>query len=80
MAVPPNCQHLKQKLDEAEAALHDLQTGRAVRVLVDHDGSRIEYQVGNKAQLSAYVSELRKALDACLSGRVKSNGPLRFVW
>ncbi len=49
---------LQERLDEAKAALHDLMTGRAVRVVVDQNGERVEYSVGNRANLLAYIAML----------------------
>ncbi len=49
---------LQQRLEEAKAALHDLMTGRAVRVVVDQNGERVEYSVANKANLLAYIAML----------------------
>ncbi|WP_425962742.1 gpW family head-tail joining protein [Rhizobium nepotum] len=53
---------LQARLDEAKAALHDLMTGRAVRVVVDQNGERVEYSVANRANLSAYIAMLEAEL------------------
>ncbi len=49
---------LQERLDEAKAALHDLMIGRGVRVVVDQNGERVEYSVGNRANLLAYIAML----------------------
>ena len=67
----------QQKLDEAKLALHNLNTGNAVRVSVDKDGSRVEFAVADMARLRAYIAELEAAL-AAASGLGLGNGPARF--
>lgn len=80
--IPAACSAIEQKLKDATASYHDLMMGRAVRVLVDQNGERIEYQSSNKNQLAAYIEQLQSQLDDCLSGtptdRVK--GPMRFFY
>lgn len=49
----------KEKLTAAEAALHDLLIGAAVRVYVDQNGERIEYTTANRAKLYQYIDELK---------------------
>lgn len=49
-------------LAEAEIALHDLQMGRAVRVLVDQSGERIEYTLTNHTRLMGYIETLKREL------------------
>ena len=61
----------QEKLTEAEAALHDLTLGNAVRVLVDQNGERIEYTAASRGKLAQYVEALRKEID---SSRI--TGPL----
>lgn len=46
-------------LAEAEAAYHQLLTGRAVKVVVDQNGERLEFQVGRKGDLAAYIEKLK---------------------
>lgn len=69
----------QQKLDEAKLALHNLNTGNAVRVSVDKDGSRVEFAVADMARLRAYIAELEAAL-AAASGLGLGNGPARFYF
>jgi hypothetical protein len=66
---------LQQRLDEAKAALHDLMTGRAVRVVVDQNGERVEYSVANRANLLAYISMLEAEL--ANPGRLPAVGAMR---
>lgn len=66
---------LQQRLDEAKAALHDLMTGRAVRVVVDQNGERVEYSVANRANLMAYIAMLEAEL--ANPGRLPVVGAMR---
>ena len=59
-------------LTEAKAALHDLMTGRQVRVVVDQNGERIEYTRAGVDDLRAYIRDLENA--AAGGGSVK--GPM----
>ena len=58
-------------LTEARAAYHNLATGRMARVFVDQNGERIEYAVGNKNTLAAYINYLEQLL-----GLGTPSGPL----
>lgn len=49
-------------LGEAEESLHRLNTGRALRVLVDQNGERTEYSGANRQGLIAYINQLRGVL------------------
>jgi hypothetical protein len=49
-------------LGEAEEALHRLSTGRALRVLVDQNGERTEYNTANRQGLISYINQLRASL------------------
>lgn len=65
----------QQKLDEAEAALHDLMLGESARVVVDQNGERIEYTAANAGKLRAYIAELK----ALLNPRTPT-GPMRVFY
>ncbi len=49
---------LAEQLRAAKQAYHDLMTGKSTRVVVDSDGSRVEYGPANVDRLRAYVAEL----------------------
>jgi hypothetical protein len=49
-------------LTEARNAYHMLATGRMARVFVDQNGERIEYSVGNRNFLAAYIADLERRL------------------
>lgn len=66
----------EQKLDDAEKAYHDLLTGRALRVVVDRNGERVEFTAANRQMLKAYIDELRTALGL----NSTSGGPLQFLF
>ncbi|QTG12345.1 phage tail protein [Agrobacterium tumefaciens] len=65
---------LQERIADAKAALHDLMTGRRVRVVVDQNGERVEYSAANRADLSAYIA----MLEAELSTRTKAVGAMRL--
>jgi hypothetical protein len=50
---------IQQQLDEAVAAYHKLQTGTMPRVVVDVDGSRVEFTAANASRLNAYILQLQ---------------------
>jgi hypothetical protein len=53
---------LQARLDEAEAALHDLLTGRQI-VQIGAESDRVQYTPAMVPQLRAYISELRGKLN-----------------
>lgn len=76
-----DCALIKTKLDAALAALDRLTLGGAVRVIVDSDGSRIEYSTANRPSLVAYVQLLQAQYDACVTGnRAVVTRPINFVF
>ena len=66
-------------LVEAEDAYHKLQLGQSPRVFVDQNGERVEYTSANRNALAAYVSDLRRALTAEISGGDASK-PKKFTF
>lgn len=65
---------LADQLAEAQAAYHNLVTGRAVSVFVDQNGERIEYVAASAGRLAQYIELLKKQID-----RKTRTGPMR-VW
>ncbi|MBH0113275.1 phage tail protein [Novosphingobium sp. YJ-S2-02] len=63
---------LQERLDEAEAAFHDLLIGKAVAEVRDANGETIRYTQTNRAALSAYIADLKRQL-----GTTSVSGPLR---
>lgn len=61
---------VQERLDQAEAAYHDLVTGRMARVFVDQNGERVEYNPASSRTLAQYIQELKRQLGA-------TNGPMR---
>lgn len=59
---------LTQRLQEAEAAYHQLVMGGSVRVVVDQNGERIEYNQGSVRSLFAYITGLKVKLGLGPSG------------
>jgi hypothetical protein len=64
-----------QKLVEAQDALHKLQTGQAVRVFVDQNGERVEFNMTTVARLLAYIASLENQI-----GGVPSTGSIGFIF
>lgn len=53
---------IEEKLAEAQAAYHTLLLGQVPRVIVEVDGSRVEFTSANRANLAAYIVQLQMAL------------------
>jgi hypothetical protein len=70
----------QQKLEEAESALHSLQTGTMARVIVDRNGERVEFTSANRQGLITYISDLRLQVGEVVPDPVASNGPLSFFF
>lgn len=66
---------IETQIAEAEAALHDLATGRAVRVVVDQNGERVEYAPSTMTRLRAYLADLK----AQAAGSTSVSGPMRII-
>lgn len=66
---------LAQQLQSAKQAYHDLMLGRSARVVVDSDGSRIEYTAANADRLRMYIQNLEQQIAAGSTG-ARRNGPL----
>lgn len=70
---------IQQNLDEARNAYHSLQTGTMARVVVDLDGSRVEFTAAKKSDLYAYIQQL-EAQVAPASVVRPTNGPVGFLF
>ena len=63
MALTPERRIILQaRLDAAEAAYDKLMSGKAVRVLVDQNGERVEFTPANASRLAAYIVDLQTQL------------------
>ncbi len=62
------------RLAEAQAAYHTIVMGGGVKVFVDQNGERIEYNQGSIRGLTAYIAELKRLL-----GLGEALGPLN-IW
>lgn len=69
----------QQLLDEANASYHKLQTGVMPRVVVDVDGSRVEFTAANSAKLYGYILQLQQQI-AVANGTTVAVGPASFVF
>lgn len=65
---------LAERLVEAEAAYHELLTGKAMVELRDQNGELIKYQAANARQLATYIAELKRQL----STDTRPNAPMEF--
>lgn len=63
-------------LDDAREKYHLLVTGQAVRVSVDQNGERVEYNVANAGRLAEYIRQLEVAVGAAVAA---ARRPLGFV-
>lgn len=76
-----DCAAIKTRLDAAQAAFDRLSLGGAVRVVVDSDGSRVEYTAASRAELYKYIQLLTAQYAACIGGtRVSVTRPTNFVF
>jgi hypothetical protein len=64
---------VQQRLTEAEAAYHDLLTGKAVVEFRDQNGEVVRYGQARKGDLAAYIERLKQQL---AGGR--QTGPMYF--
>lgn len=71
---------LALKLKEAEAAYHTLSLGQAPRVVVDQNGSRVEYTAANRTSLYNYIQELRAKCPGVSGCAVNIAGPASFIF
>lgn len=67
----------QQLLDEAQAAYHKLQTGTLPRVVVDIDGSRVEFTTANSSKLYGYILQLQQKIGVT-SGTPVNLAPAQF--
>lgn len=74
---------LKEQLESARKAYHNLMIGQSARVVVDgSDGSRMEFTAARKADLYAYIQELELRLAQSGASPITqpTNGPAGFVF
>lgn len=65
--------NVQQRLTEAEAAYHDLLTGKAVVEFRDQNGEVVRYGQARKGDLAAYIERLKTQI----AGTTR-NGPMFF--
>jgi hypothetical protein len=68
---------LQQRLHDARAEYHDLNTGRLARVVGDQNGERVEFVAANKTTLYNYIKDLESQLSPAAP---LNNGPARFFF
>jgi hypothetical protein len=72
--TPEQRETLETRLTEAEDALHKLSIGGMASVYVDQNGERVEFNRASRANLRAYVMELKAALGQSMGVA----GPMSF--
>lgn len=70
----------QQLLTDAEAAYHKLQTGVSPRVVVDVDGSRVEFAPANLSKLYSYIQDLRAQVNVANGVAPAVLGPATFIF
>lgn len=74
--TPAELAELQLKIKQAEKAYHALHIGSAVRVFTDQNGERVEYTRASRADLAAYIRDLKSQLPNPPKTPVRR--PLRF--
>lgn len=69
---------VQERLNEAEAAYHDLVTGRAVAEIRDQNGETVRYSKADLSKLQLYINSLKQTL-AASGGTSTSGGPMRVL-
>lgn len=63
---------LQRLLNEAQLAYHQVQMGKAVSVVVDQNGERVEFAPSNRAALAGYIQNLKQQLGLSSNSRPAS--------
>lgn len=71
---------IRERLTRAREQYDKLMNGKAVRVIVDQNGERVEFSAVKSGDLAQYIRELEQQLGAATGGRPVVRGPLRFMW
>ena len=84
MSLPPPLTDAERdlyqlRLTNAEKAYDALVTGKAVRRTIDQNGESVEFTPANIARLSAYIRDLREALNPTLAARSRPR-PIGFIF
>jgi len=66
-----------EMLAEAKAAYHALSIGQGIVQFRDSNGEFVQYTVGNRAALKAYIAELEAEIAAAATDCPAYNGPIR---
>lgn len=67
---------LSQRIAEAQAAYHALQTGAMPRVVQDMNGEKVEFAAANSGKLYSYILELQRQAGV---GSTVAGGPMQFI-
>lgn len=63
---------LKERLSEAEEALHQFSMGKRAVSVTDRNGEQVRFEAGSAGELRAYIAALR----AEIAGYGRSNRPM----
>jgi hypothetical protein len=77
------CDALRQRLAEAELALHHLAIGKQSQSVTFGSGKAVSYTQANRSDLVSYVNTLREQVaqcDATGTAPVAARGPIRFTF
>jgi ribosomal protein L1 len=66
---------LQERLDEAEAAYHDLVVGKKLVQFHDSNGEQVTFTAATRGALAAYIQDLQRQLGNC-----PDLGPMRPMW
>lgn len=75
--TPAELAELKAQIKSAKSAHHLLMTGQAVKVFVDQNGERIEYNSVKVGDLASYIKSLEAQLPDAASPYA---GPIGFIF
>lgn len=80
--TPERIAQLTAWLADAQNALHNLNTGRMPRVVVDQNGERVEFTAANRSGLVAYINSLTAQLAECTGPTCPPlpSGPAQFIF
>lgn len=79
--TPERIAELTALLADAKQALHNLNTGRMARVVVDQNGERVEFTAANRTGLLSYINQLQAELNACSpTTPAEYSGPAGFIF
>lgn len=78
------CEELSEMVDSARQEYRRLVTGKAVRVVVDQNGERVEFTAANASRLLSYIqtliAEMRKMGCPCVAQTAPTARAFKFIF